>query len=283
MPDSSKPQSPLSAPSSSVGSVHNQAHPRSRWMIFYLSLSIILLSALGVSLFLTGYFGRPRQPVSPTPLSNEFVSTVSALPVSPFDFGKYPLADLAPAQTSLYLESSNLRVFLEKFLSQAQVDRLQSLSGLNLSEIASFFEPNFALIEDLSASPSASALIGVGKDLEFIKERVNKIGSQTNLETAIIGPYFIISNSSQYLKEISQTAAKTNLSLSATAPFSEAKKHLPASGQVFIFARNLPSTVKGISALFGDSLKSSFYGLRGTSFVITIKSGSTVIEGADDQ
>ena len=208
------------------------------------------------------------------PSSNEFVSTVSALPVSPFSFGKQNFASLTPASVDLYLEGSNPELFLERVLSPANKKSLESKVGLNLDEMTSFFEGEFAYVE----SSGSAAMIGVGKDMDFLKDRAAKLSGES-LKVQVLDQYFAVSNSDNLLKDIGAAYKKTTLPLSLTAKFQETLRHLPSAGQVLIYSENLDDALLAFRLYFGFKLDLAVSSLRGTSFVVNGISGSTVIKG----
>ncbi len=243
---------------------------------------LLLLLLLSLSLF---YLSRKMElspPTAPRSSNNEFISTVSALPISPFAFGKYQFGSLSPATVEFYLESSNPKIFLEKLFGEKERRELEEKVGLNLSEISSFFEPNFAYIK----SATGSAFLTVGKDLDFLKDRTNKFGRQERLHSRVLSNYFVVSDSLSLLAEIESVYQKTDLPLSLTARYREVQKALPPEGQIFVQATDVESLKAALGVYFNGKLDSAFESLRGSSFVITVVGGSTVVRGLesdDDQ
>lgn len=205
---------------------------------------------------------------------NEYVSTISALPVSPYSFGRQSLASLAPANVTLYLESSNPKLFLQKRLGPTGRALLETKVGLNLDEIASFFETEFAYIE---ASNSA-ALIGVGKDPEFLKERAGKLSGE-KIKAQVLDNYFVVATSATLLKDVEGAYKKTALPLTLTAKFQETLRRLPREGQLLIYGESQDDARAALRYYFGNKLSAAFTALSGTSFVVNGVSGSTVIKG----
>jgi|GEM_PF-3753815 len=246
-----------------------------RVTIFFL---VLLTSVLTVLLFASfvyfGAFKTENYKAIIRPSSNEFVSTVSALPISPFGFGKQNFTSITPNSVDLYLESSNPKLFLERVLSAGDKKILESKVGLNLDEITSFFEPEFAYVE----SSSSAAVLGVGKDLEFLSNRSTKLSGE-KVKTLVLDQFFIVSSSDDLLRGIENAYKKVTIPLSLTAKFQETVKHLPTSGQVLIYSESLDSTLAAFKYYFGSKLNLAVASLSGTSFVINGVSGSTVIKG----
>lgn len=237
-------------------------------------MATMLTALLLVSLFyLTALRGRTAA-ILPKPSANEFVSTVSALPVSPFTFGRRNFASLAPATVSLYLEGSNPRLFLEKRLVASERSLLETKVGLNLDEITSFFEPEFAYLE----ASSSAAIVGVGKDPEFLRERAARL-SGPSVKAEVLDEYFVAANSASLLKDIEAAYKKTTLPLTLTAKFQELVRRLPESGQLFIYGESQSDGESALRYYFGSKLRLSSTPVSGTSFVVSAVSGSTVIKG----
>ena len=253
---------------------HEYVRKKGSSFYFFLFLIPILILFLVVSVFYLLAIRKSLQTPLLKPSSNEFVSTVSALPISPVKFGKYDFASIVPASASLYLEGNNLRLFLDKFLGSEDKKNVESKVGLNLDEVSSFFEPEFALV----ASPSSIALIGIGKDSDFLKERSLKLARE-KIKSQVMDQYFVVSDSEPLLRDIQNTYKKISLSLTMTAKYQETVKHLPDLGQILIYSENLESTMFALKMYFGEKLRSPISFLSGTSFVITAGNGSTVIKG----
>lgn len=224
--------------------------------------------------------GRPRGPVL-KPTANDFVSTISALPQAPVNFGKEAYPALTPATADLYLEGGSLKNFLLKFLDGQSQKRLENHLGLTLEEAISFSEPSFAFIK----SASASALLTRSRDLEFVKSRLSKLQegpALENLQVDLVGDVLVVTDSATFLRDIRQTSQKSQLSLSMTAGFLETSKKLPREGQLFIYSSNLENVFRVLKIFFGPGLESAVGSLRGTAFVVSNRSGSVVLEGIHD-
>lgn len=241
---------------------------------FFLLLVPFLIFILLFSVLYLRTRGNLVSSVLLKPTSNEFVSTISALPVSPVNFGKYNFGSLVPASAELYLESYNPKLFLEKLLDSQDQRDLESKVGLSLDEITSFVEPEFAFVE----SSSSAALIVVGKDLDFLNSRADKI-SDPKFKTLSVDSYFIISNSESFLREISLTQAKSVLSLASLAKFQESLKNLPKNGQILLYSSSLERSILALRIYFGHFLDLAVSSLSGTSFVVSADAGNVVIRG----
>lgn len=246
----------------------------SKRFVFFL---IVVPALLMILIFSLVYLrARPvfYAPIPASPLVNEFESTISALPISPFNFGKYNFASLVPADADLYLESYNQKLFLEKLLESKTLKDVQDQVGLNLEETTSFFEPEFAYVE----SSSSAALIGVAKDLEFLKSRSAKI-SDPRVKWLAADPFFVIANSSAFLKEIENTSQAKSLSLSSLAKFRESLKNLPPQGQILIYTTTSAQKLSAFQIFFGHNLDAVLSLLKGQSFVVTAMKGSVLVKG----
>lgn len=237
-------------------------------------LTIFLAILLFISLVYLGAFRYKSNAPLLRPSSNEFVSTISALPISPFNFGKQNFASLTPVSIDLYLESSNPKLFLDRFLSTGDKKSLESKVGLNLDEMTSFFDPEFAYVE----SSGSAALAMVGKDLDFLKDRAAKLSGE-RLKIQLLDQYFIVSNSSSLLRDMENAYKKVALPLVLMSNFQETVRHLPGTGQVLIYSQSIESARSALSYYFGNRLNLAVSSLSGTSFVINGLSGSTVIRG----
>lgn len=247
---------------------------KSSGFYFFLAFVPALVSILFFSVYYLTILKNEPPKVLLKPSSNEFVSTVSALPISPFKFGDYNFASLTPAAADIYLEGSNVKLFLEKFLSPSDNNTLESKVGLNLDELSSFFEPGFALVE----ASSSAALIGLGKDMDFLKERSGKLSGE-KLKSQVLDQYFVVSDSEALLKDITNAYKKIALPLSMTARYQETVRHLPVTGQLFIYSESLDFAISAFKIYFGEKLRLPVSSLSGTSFVVTAINGSTVIKG----
>lgn len=215
------------------------------------------------------------------PTANDFVSTVSALPQATINFGKDTYTSLTPAATKLYLEGGSLKNFLAKFLDGASQRLLEERLGLTLEETVSFFDPSFAFIK----SASGSALLAQSRDREFVKSRITKMqkdGGLKNLQIDLLGEVLVVSDSLNFLNDIRAASQKTQLSLSMTAQFLETLKKLPRQGQLLIYSSDIESVYLTLKIFFGPNLENALNSLRGTSFVISSRSGSVVLVGIHD-
>lgn len=242
-----------------------------------------LLGGLGFfSLILFSRFkSDPRPPNILKPTANDFVSTLSALPQATITFGKDAYTSLTPAATELYLEGGSLKNFLTKFIDGASQKLLEESLGLTLEETTSFFDPSFAFIK----SASGSALLAQSRDREFVKSRITKLqkdGGLQNLQVDLLGDVLVVSDDLNFLSDIRAVSQKTQLSLAMTAQFLETLKKLPRQGQLLIYSSNLESVSSALKIFFGSGLENALDSLRGTSFVISSRSGSVVLVGTHD-
>lgn len=263
-----------------VSSGASESKKKSAAFSFLIFLCLSLLVILVLSYFYLERSRIPRRLVAPS--SHEFVSTLAALPLAPVFFGKPQFADLAPADADLYLEGASLKNFLSSFLSLEARRQIEVRTSLTLEELTSFFDSPFAFVRIFSNESTASALLAVSRDPEFVGRRVAKLAAEKNLgelKTISLGSYFIVSDSSDLIREISRTYEKTSLALSMTAAYLEALKKLPDQGQLLIYGRSARSLNPALHIFFGQALDEPAQSLGSRALVVGSSSGSTVLKG----
>lgn len=244
-----------------------------------ISLSLLLIAlflASGLTLsFLYLNYKKTLQRYTPAGFyQNQAASTASALPLSPFSFGRAHFDKLAPTASDLYLEGNNPKLFLKLLLKEKALVALEERSSLNLEEITSFFESDFAYLK----VASASAFLTVGKDPDFIKERIKKLADE-NIKAAMIDDYLIVADSKELLKEILESYQGILPSLSLTAKYLETAKALPKIGQLLVYSSDRNYLISALDIFFGEKITQSLKEIHGNSLVITVENGGTVLKG----
>lgn len=256
--------------------------PRSLWP----AASLFLLF-LGVSFaaFYLIFFHRERvgirpgalSPTQPSviPLTNEFVSTVSALPVSPFDLSRPTFSEIVPADVPVFWQSRSPVILLRRLLGESEKEDLAEVTGLTLDEAVSFLDEDYAFI----GSESGSAFLARVKDSDFVKAKIAE-AVDTRVKARLFGDRLVVSDSESVLKEISSVVGKSKLSLWQKTEFFDGLRQLPKVGQALIYVQKsslLPGFLDRIfdSALFEGGLT----GLSGQTFILDSSLGSVKVTG----
>ncbi len=231
----------------------------------------ILIAAVGVGVY---YFYSQRQQSSqqpPVPKNEAFVADVS-FEVADHPFSAKGLSEIVPADVDLYLESVDPELLLPALVSSEDWSKIESVFsekvGLTAAELASFLEDEFAIIQEATTS----AFLAKARDVDFLEQKIAEVGEYEGLpagrqgwQAKIVEGVLVISNSSDLIRSIEEAQKKLTLNLSLTSGFTEARKKLPKTGQIFCYGKKrldfIPDEVKG------------------EAFVIAKKNGGILVTG----
>ena len=243
----------VSEPSKPVETRHAPSPPkkdknRKLVVIVAATLVVALLSAI----FYYVYVYCPMQPFPlsqpPVPKNEAFVDDVSfEIPDHPFS--AKGLSEIVPADVDLYLESVNPEILLPSLVSAEDWSRVESFVsdqlGLNASEVTSFLEDEFAVIQE----STASAFLARVKDVDFIEQKIAEVDVYDNWQAKMVNGFLVVSNSPELVRAVEEAQKKLTLNLSLTSGFVEARKKLPQTGQIFYYGKKrlefIPDELKG--------------------------------------
>ncbi len=223
-----------------------------------------LIVAVGVGVYY--FYSQKQQPSQqpPVPKNEAFVADVS-FEVADHPFSAKGLAEIVPADVDLYLESIDPEVLFPSLVSTEDWAKAESFFseqlGLNASEVASFLEDEFAIIQEATTS----AFLAKVRDVDFLEQKIAEVGEYEGWQAKIVEGVLVISNSSDLIRSIEEAQKKLTLNLSLTPGFTEARKKLPKTGQIFYYGKKrldfIPDEVKG------------------EAFVIAKKNGGILVTG----
>lgn len=259
--------------SSSVKSTSGLRHPARA--VGLIIIVIIFLITASVALILSGGLNWARPPKnvgSAVLLKNFFYATAEQTWEKPL------LSEVIPDNTGFFLFGSDAKAFLEKLLTPDQINKFQSLTGLNLEEAQSYLSTGFGFFGD---QLSWGFLTQV-KSPDFIRTKIMEAAQKEQLEASasVIADYLLISNSPETAAAVSETIARKHLSLSLKAGFVEAWRSSAHKAQYFLYARdeqNLgEALVRILGSEIGQEVKSK---IKGQAVLIKSASEGTILQG----
>lgn len=254
---------------------------RSGWLVS-LTLTTLTVAVLASGLVLFRIQKEALKPsaLSPTqnsnlePPANEFVSTVSAIPVAPFELTGNIFSDILPAEAAFFIRSRSPILLLRRVMSEKLGEEFTKKTGLTLNEAVSFIGEDYAYAE----MTEGFAFLSKVKDTDFIRAKLTEF-SKEEVRGQLLDDILVVSNSNEILKKVSQAAKKTTLPLSQLTDFSEGRRRLPETGQAFIYTKDSDSLKKALNIFFGGGLDEASVKLQGKAFVVDSVSGSLKITG----
>ena len=249
----------------------------------FLPIALFFLFLVAATALASFYLLKPpvsKQTLSPTQGSlidraNEFTSTVSALPVVPFELSSVDFASLVPAEATLFVQSRLPSLILQRLLGEEQEEEFNKKTGLTLSEATSFLGDDYAFAK----TPGGFLFLFKVKDGEFIRTKIAEF-SKDVLKGGLFEDTLVVSDSSEVIKEAEAAFNRKALSLSQVNEFFESRRRLPKSGQIFIYSKDKEMVREGLQMVFGkDIAGENLSQLTGSSFVIDSALGSAKIIG----
>ena len=224
------------------------------------------LSLAGAAYF---YFQiRPSQsslPSVPPATKNEAFAADVSFEIPNHPFSAKGLSEIVPADVDLYLESINPEILLPSLVSSEDWEGAQSFFdeqvGLSPTEVTSFLEDEFALVQE----STASAFLARVKDVDFVEQKIEEVGEYNRWQAKMVNGFLVVSNSPELIHAVEEAQKKLTLNLSLTSGFAEARKKLPQTGQIFVYGK------KRLEFIPED--------IKGEAFVITKKDGGILITG----
>lgn len=210
-------------------------------------------------------------PVPSAPKNEAFVADIS-FEVPNHPFSAKGLSEIVPADVDLYLESIDPEILLPSLASAEDWARAESFFseklGLNVSEVTSFLEDEFAVVQE----STGSAFLARVRDTDFVEQKIADVEEYEGLpagrqgwQAKMVNGFLVVSNSSELIHAIEEAQKKLTLNLSLTAGFAEARQKLPRTGQMFYYGKKklefIPDSVVG------------------EAFVIAKKNGGTLVVG----
>jgi len=188
--------------------------------------------------------GRP----APAPKNEIFLAEVSfKIPNHPFS--AKGLSEIVPAEVDLYLESIDPEVLLPSLILEDEWAGIEAVFservGLSAPEAASFLEDEFAFIQEASAS----AFLARARDVDFLERKLVETEGGQGWEAKVAEGFLVMSNSPELIHAVEEAQKKLTLNLSLTSGFTEARKKLPKTGQIFVYGEKrldfIPEEIKG--------------------------------------
>lgn len=253
--------------------------PGSLLVLFLLFLIVLSGIILGWFVFNDKRIERvtlsPTQSVLP-PLANEYVSTVSALPVAPYNLADIDFASLVPAQASLFIQSRTPALLLKRALTDKDKEQFSKKTGLTLTEALSFLGDDYAVAK----MSEGFLFLSKVKDVDFVKVKIKEYSNEV-IAGVVVDDVLAVSDSPDILDKVGLASSRKLLSLTQDSEFFESQRNLSKVGQALIFSRDKDSLNDGLQTLFGTEIvNTDLDQLKGKSFVIDSASGSTKIVGS---
>lgn len=236
------------------------------------TLVVALCLAVGAYFHFQTNSSRPSLPSLPSSPKNEaFVGDLS-FAVQNHPFSGEGLSEIVPADVDLYLESIDPEILLPSLVSTEDWAKAESFFseklGLNASEVTSFLEDEFAVVQE----STGSAFLAKVRDVDFLEQKISEVGSYEDLpagrqdwQAKIVEGVLVVSNSRDLIRTIEEAQKKLTLNLSLTSGFVEARQKLPPTGQIFVYGKKRPEFIP-------DSIK-------GEAFVIAKKDNGMLVTG----
>lgn len=250
------------------------------WLVIFPALLVILSGAI-LGWFVFNNKKIEQVTLSPTqdfslPLANEYVSTVSALPVAPYNLAGVDFASLVPAPASLFIQSRTPALLLKRVLTDKNKEQFSKKTGLTLTEAFSFLSDDYAVAE----MSEGFLFLSKVKDVDFVKAKIKEFSSEI-IAGVVIDDILAVSDSPDILERVRSASSRKLLSLGQDAEFFESQRNLSKIGQALIFSRDQDSLKEGLRMLFGkEIINTALDQLKGKSFVIDSASGSAKIVGS---
>ena len=253
--------------------------PGSRLVFSLLFLIVLSLSIIGWFVFNDKKIERvtlsPTQS-TPLPLANEYVSTVSALPVAPYSLADTDFASLVPKEASLFIQSRTPALLLKRMLTDKNKEEFTKKTGLTLTEALSFLGDDYAVAEISEGFLFLSKV----KDVDFVKAKVKEYSNEI-ITAVVVDDVLAVSDSPDILDKVNFASSRKLLSLTQDSEFFESQRNLSKVGQALIFSRDKDILKEGLQMLFGkEIINADLDQLQGKSFVIDSASGSAKIVGS---
>ena len=218
-------------------------------VVVAVALCAALLFAVGAGVYyLYSQNQRSLPPILSITKNEAFVVDVG-FEVENHPFSAKGLSEIVPADVDLYLESVNPEILLPSLVSAEDWSRVESFVsdqlGLNASEVTSFLEDEFAVIQE----STASAFLARVKDVDFIEQKIAEVDVYDNWQAKMVNGFLVVSNSPELVRAVEEAQKKLTLNLSLTSGFVEARKKLPQTGQIFYYGKKrlefIPDELKG--------------------------------------
>lgn len=205
----------------------------------------------------------------------EFVSTSSALPVSPYDLTEFSFASLIPADAQLFIQSRLPMILLRKMISEEDGKKLTKITGLSLGEAVSFLADDYAY----ARIPEGSAFLGRIKSPEFVKSKITEL-TASPLSARVLSDILVVSGSSKTIEAILAVDKKSRLSLNQVAAFTEGRRNLPKFGQLVVYASDKNERTRFMTLIFGEAVGDVLETVPGEVWLIDNALGSLRITSA---
>ena len=227
------------------------------------TLVVAFITAVGVGVY--WFQINPSLPSLPSAPKNEaFVSAIS-FEVPNHPFSAKGLSEIVPADVDLYLESVDPEILLPSLVSAEDWSEVEKFFdeqvGLSPTEVASFLEDEFAVVQE----STASAFLARVKDVDFLEQKIEEVGSHEGWQAKMVNGFLVVSNSPELIHAVEEAQKKLTLNLSLTSGFAEARKKLPKTGQIFVYGKKRLEFIP-------DSV-------TGEAFVVSKKDGGILITG----
>ena len=274
------PRSNVDGPANQPAKVSSaKKSPGSRLVFFLLFLIVLFFSIIGWFVFNDKKIERvtlsPTQS-TPLPLANEYVSTVSALPVAPYSLADTDFASLVPKEASLFIQSRTPALLLKRMLTDKNKEEFTKKTGLTLTEALSFLGDDYAVAEISEGFLFLSKV----KDVDFVKAKVKEYSNEI-ITGVVVDGVLAVSDSPDILDKVNFASSRKLLSLTQDSEFFESQRNLSKVGQALIFSRDKDILKEGLQMLFGkEIINADLDQLQGKSFVIDSASGSVKIVGS---
>lgn len=251
----------------------------SRLVFSLLFLIVLALSIIGWFVFNDKKIERvtlsPTQSL-PLPLANESVSTVSALPVAPYNLAATDFASLVPREASLFIQSRTPGLLLKRMLTDKNKEEFTKKTGLTLTEALSFLGDDYVVAKISEGFLFLSKV----KDVDFVKAKIKEYSNEV-ITGVVVDDVLAVSDSPDILDKVGFANSRKLLSLTQDSEFFESQRNLSKVGQALIFSRDKDILKEGLQMLFGkEIINADFDQLKGKSFVIDSASGSVKIVGS---
>ncbi len=272
------PYSNVAGPLTQPTKVSARKSPGSLLVIFFI-LPVILSGAL-LGWFVFNSKKIERATLSPTqgaslPLANEYVSTVSALPVAPYNLADTDFASLVPSQASLFIQSRSPALLLKRVLADKDKEQFSKKTGLTLTEAFSFLGDDYAVAE----MPEGFLFLSKVRDVDFVKAKIKEYSNEI-IAGVVIDDVLAVSDSPGILDKVISISSRKLLSLGQDTEFFESQRNLSKMGQALIFSRDQDLLKEGLRMLFGkEIINMDLEQLKGKSFIIDSAAGSVKIVG----
>ena len=234
-------------------------------VVVAVALCAALLFAVGAGVYyLYSQNQRSLPPILSITKNEAFVVDVG-FEVENHPFSAKGLSEIVPADVDLYLESVDPEVLLPSLASAEDWSKAESFFseklGLSASEAASFLEDEFAVVQE----STASAFLARVRDVDFLEQKIEEVGEYEEWRAKLINGFLVVSNSPELIHAVEEAQKKLTLNLSLTSGFTEARKKLPQTGQIFCYGKKKPEFIPN--------------SVTGEAFVVSKKDNGVLIVG----